>query len=202
MENAPSIQWLKNKATTLNCLCIASLIIEDQGQYFNRMIACFPDGSLDYYDKIHLFSLAKEDAHFTPGDSKKIITYKGWRIMLQICYDLRFPETGRNSVSANGIFDYDLLLYVANWPEKRISHWNTLIPARAIENQAYVAAVNRIGKDENNLSYSGCSQIVSPNGDYLSPPLIEAESLTTSSLSRGLLLDLRAGLSFLKDKIE
>lgn len=200
MEKAPSIVWLKNKSETFGCLCIASLIIENQGQYFNRMVACFPDGSIEYYDKIHLFSLAKEDQHFTPGNSKKIITYKGWRIMLQICYDLRFPESARNSVGRNNLFDYDVLLYVANWPEKRISHWNALLPARAIENQSYVVAVNRVGTDKNQLTYSGCSQVIAPDGNYLIQPIQQGDILLSTTLSHAFQSTFRTQLSFLKDR--
>lgn len=200
MDNAPSIHWLKKKSETLGCLCIASLIIEQQGQYFNRMVACFPDGYLEYYDKIHLFSLAKEDQYFTPGNSKKIIKYKGWRIMLQICYDLRFPETGRNSVALNKLFDYDVLLYVANWPEKRISHWNALLPARAIENQSYVVAVNRVGTDKNQLTYTGCSQVIAPNGNYLIAPIQQGDILLSTTLNQDFQSTYRTQLSFLKDQ--
>jgi predicted amidohydrolase len=200
MKNSVGIQWLSKVAKERDALCLASLIVKDSGGYFNRMVAVFPNGDLEYYDKIHLFTLANEDKNFSAGQKRKIVTYRGWRILLQVCYDLRFPENARNSFLADGTFEFDTIVYVANWPARRIAHWNLLLPARAIENQCYVLAVNRVGEDENELSYTGCSQIITPLGEYILEPKFEIEGVFTFSLNKEMLSDTRSKLAFLKDR--
>lgn len=200
MDDSLGLNWLKAKAKNLDCLCIASLIIEEDGQYFNRMVAVHPEGKVDYYDKIHLFSLAKEDEHYSPGTAKTIVEFRGWKLLLQVCYDLRFPENSRNSVKQNGEFDFDAIVYVANWPERRIAHWDALLPARAIENQCYVLAVNRVGSDNNQLQYSGSSQIIDAMGQYNQTPILNEEYVSTVCLSQSDLDSVRHSLAFLKDR--
>ncbi|MEM7162044.1 MAG: amidohydrolase [Bacteroidota bacterium] len=163
--NGPSVKWLKEKATEFNAAMCASLIIEDDG-FKNRMLFVFPEGNLDYYDKRHLFSMAGEHEHFQSGTNKKIVTFRGWNILLQVCYDLRFPVFSRNQFIQNQ-WEYDLAIYIANWPSPRSNAWRNLIEARAHENQCYVAAVNRVGKDGNNLNYLGDSALINPKGHSL-----------------------------------
>jgi predicted amidohydrolase len=196
--NGEGITWLTSVARTHQSAVVASLIIEEQGKYFNRMVFITPDGQIQHYDKRKLFTLAHEQLHYTAGKSNVIVSFKGWKILLQVCYDLRFPEQCRNRVTEDGEFLYDLLLYVANWPERRSHHWSTLITARAIENQCFVAAVNRVGTDANQLDYSGDSMIV----DALGIPLVHErheEKVRTIRLSKNELVDVRAKLAFLKD---
>ena len=138
-----SVLWLTKLAAEKNAAVYTSLIIEEHGNFFNRGVFMKPSGEFSVYDKRHLFGLAGEDQFFKAGETKTIVEYKGWRINLQVCYDLRFPENCRNSMQA-GEPEFDLLLYVANWPERRIKHWSSLILARAIENQCYLIGVNRV----------------------------------------------------------
>lgn len=159
-----TVVWLQHLAKAKNCAITGSLVIEEEGNYYNRLVFVFPDGTIQHYDKRHLFSLAGENKAFTAGAEKLIVTYKGWKICPLICYDLRFPVYSRNAE------DYDLLIYVANWPEVRSQAWNSLLKARAIENMSYTIGVNRIGKDENGNSYSGDSQIIDAMGNFILEP--------------------------------
>jgi len=152
-----SVAWMKNEAADAGAAVCGSLIIEVGGEYFNRFILAHPNGVVEYYDKRHLFRLAGEHEHYSCGTTPCTFLLKGWRIRPMVCYDLRFPVWSRNRE------DYDLLIYVANWPDRRHLAWETLIRARAIENLAYVAAVNRIGTDGNGVRYAGGSAIV----DYM-----------------------------------
>lgn len=172
-----SIAWLKEKANEKNCVITGSLMIAENGKNYNRLIWMQPDGKFETYDKRHLFRMANEQDHFTAGEKKLLTTLKGWKICPLICYDLRFPVWSRNksltllSLSegeGSRELEYDVLLYVANWPARRSLAWNTLIPARAVENQSYVVAVNRIGLDGNNVDYSGDSAVYNPLGEKLS----------------------------------
>ncbi len=160
-----TIKWLLQKSKDLNSAICASLIIEDSG-YRNRMVFVKPSGEIDYYDKRHLFSMADENSVYTAGNKKVFVNYLGWNINLQICYDLRFPVFSRNLFTA-GKWEYDLLIYVANWPSPRRNAWKNLLVSRAIENQCFVAAVNRVGKDANDLDYLGDSEIIDPKGKSL-----------------------------------
>jgi omega-amidase len=160
--NGASIEWMKKEAKKKNCYTTGSIIIKENNDYFNRLIWMRPDESYEIYDKRHLFRMSDEHQHYTAGIQNLIIELDGWRIKPLICYDLRFPVWSRNRK------DYDVLLYIANWPQSRSFAWKTLLTARAIENQAYVIGVNRIGKDGKGTSYSGDSCIIHPTGSTLS----------------------------------
>jgi omega-amidase len=157
-----TMQWMHKIAGQYNCVVTGSLIIKENNKYYNRLIWMRPDGNSEYYDKRHLFALGKEHETYTPGNKKLIVELKGWKICPVICYDLRFPVWLRVVDE-----DYDLLIIVANWPERRIMHWRALITARAIENQAYVIGVNRVGHDGNEVYHSGDSTCISPMGEVI-----------------------------------
>ena len=159
--DGPSMAWLAKTADRLQSAVCGSLIIEDGGQFFNRFVLMRPDGTYDRYDKRHLFRLANEHEHYSPGTEQVVFDVNGFRVCPMVCYDLRFPVWSRN------VDNYDLLLYVANWPAPRHLAWQTLIRARAIENQAYVAAVNRSGTDGNDLPYLGGSAVINYLGEAL-----------------------------------
>ncbi|MGB2085958.1 MAG: amidohydrolase [Flavobacteriaceae bacterium] len=144
-----TVQWMQHWAKKLDAAVAGSTIITDNGTTYNRFLFVSPEGSVQFYDKRHTFTLAGEHKAYTQGQNDGLIVYKGWKICLRVCYDLRFPVWGRNTS------DYDLLLYTANWPHKRISAWDTLLKARAIENMSYCVGVNRIGTDGSNLEYPG-----------------------------------------------
>jgi len=153
-------QWLRDIARERDCAVTGSIAVRVDGCVFNRMLFATPD-TLSYYDKRHLFRMGGEHKRYAAGKERKIVTWRGWRINLQVCYDLRFPVFSRNRE------DYDLLLYVANWPASRRLHWRSLLIARAIENQSYVVGVNRIGSDANGLEYSGDSLVIAADGKQL-----------------------------------
>lgn len=165
--NGASIAWMVGIAKKYESCVMGSLIIQENGTYYNRFIATTSEGIIATYDKRHPFSLAKEHLTYKPGENVVIFTYKGWKICPQICYDLRFPVWARNRKQPNNTLAYDLLIYVANWPEARVYHWETLLQARAIENQSFVIGVNRVGNDQKNLNYSGSSMIVHPSAQKL-----------------------------------
>jgi len=160
--DGPTLPWLAAQAKKHQAAITGSLIIKEKASYFNRLIWMQPDGSFQHYDKRHLFRMAGETEIYTAGRHKVIVSLKGWRICPLICYDLRFPVWSRNHQN-----EYDLSLYVANWPEKRALAWQTLLPARAIENLAYVVGVNRVGADGNNITYSGNSAVYDFTGQTL-----------------------------------
>jgi omega-amidase len=155
-ERKKTFKWLKHQSSQLNAAIVGSYIHKKGPKYFNRLVFMTPDGGYSDYDKRHLFSLAGENEAFTAGDKRVIVNWRGWRICPLICYDLRFPVFSRNKIGQKG---YDLLLYVANWPQPRIHHWKTLLEARAIENQSFVAGINIVGTDGNQHKYSGDSMI-------------------------------------------
>jgi predicted amidohydrolase len=161
-----TIGWMKRIASTKKIILTGSLIIKDNGHYFNRLIWMLPNGTLGFYDKRHLFAYAGEDQHYTAGAKRLITSVNGWKINLQICYDLRFPVWARQQTNHDSP-EFDLLIYVANWPEKRSHAWKTLLTARAIENQSYVIGVNRVGKDGNQIHHSGDSMLIDPLGNIL-----------------------------------
>jgi omega-amidase len=160
--NLSAFKWMKQLAAQTGAIITGSVIIKEKEKYFNRLIWMQPDGKFFYYDKRHLFRMAEEHLVYSPGVEKLLVTWKGWNIRPLICYDLRFPVWSRNRNN-----EYDLLIYVANWPEARRQPWKTLLQARAIENLSYVVGVNRIGKDGKEIPYSGDSGIVSPKGEWL-----------------------------------
>jgi predicted amidohydrolase len=197
MVNSQGINFLKELSKEKQCAIFTSLIIQEKGHFFNRGVFIQPDEQVIIYDKRKTFGLAGEDKIFDCGKSKIIVEYKGWKLNLQICYDLRFPELSGNRVD-NGVALYDASLFIANWPEKRSEHWKTLLKARAIENQSYVLACNRVGKDANKLSYSGDSCIIDALGSVLSSST--EEGLIVFKIKKEPLREIRKNLPFLKDK--
>ncbi len=187
-----TINWLKQQTQKYQAAIVGSLIVKEKNQYYNRLIFMLPDGHYHFYDKKYLFSLAGEDKIYQRGNEKLIVNYKGWKICPLICYDLRFPEWSRNYEN------YDLLIYVANWPEKRSEHWKKLLAARAIENQSYTIGVNRIGKDGNNLMYSGDTTIVNMLGNVLYTKAYKKD-VFTMTLDKTFQIDKRKQLPFLGD---
>jgi len=149
--------WLRRLARAHDTAIAGSLPIAENGAVYNRLLFATPDG-IQHYDKRHLFRMGNEHEHYKPGSARQVVNWRDWRINLQVCYDLRFPVFSRNQN------DYDVLLYVANWPARRAQHWRALLPARAIENAAYVVAVNRIGDDGNSVAHSGDSLVIDPRG--------------------------------------
>jgi predicted amidohydrolase len=188
-----TISWLKELAKEKNCAITGSLVIEENNNYYNRLVFVFPSGEIQTYDKRHLFTLAGEDKVYTSGTSKLIIDYKGFKICPLICYDLRFPVFSRN------VENYDLLIYVANWPKPRINAWDILLKARAVENMSYVIGVNRVGVDDNNLEYVGHSQAIDFLGNYIQEPK-ESEEVFIVDFDKEKLLETRSKLAFLNDK--
>lgn len=176
-----TVAWLSAQAQKLNTAITGSVQIRDGEQVFNRMLWAMPDGSIQYYDKRHLFRMANEHERYSAGKDKIFIEYKGWRICPQVCYDLRFPVYSRNRFnnSVSNAYDYDLLIYVANWPSPRHFAWQTLLKARAIENQAYVVGVNRVGTDGNELNYLGGSAVLGFLGNTLIESGAEPQIQTT-----------------------
>lgn len=163
--DGPGVQWMRRMAAEHKVIITGSLIISENGSYYNRLIWMLPTGDIGTYDKRHLFSYAEEHGHYRAGQKKLIASIKGWKINLQICYDLRFPAWSRQSSGDNEL--YDLLINVANWPEARSDAWKTLLTARAIENQCYVIGVNRVGVDGKGIAYSGDSMVLDPLGNIM-----------------------------------
>ena len=188
-----TILWLQSLAKAKNSAITGSLVIKENGNFYNRLLFVFPSGDIQFYDKRHLFTLAGEDKIYTPGRKKLIVEYKGFKICLLICYDLRFPVFSRNAE------DYDVLLYVANWPKQRINAWDSLLKARAIENTSYTIGVNRVGTDNNKLEYDGHSQIIDFSGNYLIEPQTDEEIYSTT-LHKSSLLEFREKVGFLNDR--
>lgn len=188
-----TITWLKVLAKARNFAITGSLVIAENGNFYNRLVFVFPSGEIQFYDKRHLFTLAGEDKVYTSGDQKLVIEYLGWKICPLICYDLRFPAFSRNSE------DYDLLIYVASWPKIRTNAWDALLKARAIENMSYVIGVNRIGTDSNSYEYIGHSQAVDFLGNYVVEPE-ESKGSFLVVLDKEKMLETRQKLGFLNDR--
>lgn len=178
----PSSRFLREVAREKQCAVAGSLITREQGHHFNRLHVYFPDGTLEIYDKRHLFRLSEEYKIFRGGDRKKIISYKGWKILPLVCYDLRFPVWSKNRYM-NGEYEYDFLFYLSNWPDSRSHVWRSLLLARAIENQAYVAGVNRIGEDGFGTWHSGGSLVAGPKGTIISETEPGIPSVQTAVLN-------------------
>ena len=162
-EKGPTLSWMQQQAAKKKSALTGSFMVEEAGDYYNRLFFVKPDGSYFTYNKRHLFRMGGEDNHFAPGTENVIIQYKEWKIKFLICYDLRFPVWTKNNYS-NEKYDYDLLLVVANWPAVRSRVWTTLLSARAIENQVFVVGLNRVGNDGNGLAHSGNSNVYDPKG--------------------------------------
>lgn len=189
-----SVAWLTKCAQEFNVAITGSLIIKEDNQFYNRLIFAFPNGTMSTYDKRHTFSLAGEDKVFTSGKEKVIIDYKGWKICSLICYDLRFPIWSRN------VEDYDIVLYVANWPKPRIAAWDSLLKARAIENMCYSIGVNRIGIDDKQIEYCGHSAIYDVLGNPLNTIRPNKEQIEIIELDKKHIDYYRGKLKFLNDK--
>lgn len=191
-----TIDWMRETAATYKKIIVGSLIISEEGQYFNRMIWMQPNGLFHWYDKRHLFGFAGEDNLYAPGERRVIVQVNDFKICLMICYDLRFPVWSRQGGEKDDTFD--ALIYVANWPDQRIDAWDVLLQARAIENQCYVIGVNRVGEDGFGNAHSGHSAIIDPFGSIVWKGVNE-ETTFTYNLDKGLLKTAREKFPFLKD---
>ncbi|MGB0897097.1 MAG: amidohydrolase [Flavobacteriaceae bacterium] len=189
-----TINWMLNIAKEQQAAICGSLIISENNAYYNRFVFVQPNGTIQQYNKRHLFTLAGEHMQYNNTTSQVIIEYKNWRICPLICYDLRFPVWSRNTQH------YDVLIYVANWPTPRVNAWNTLLKARAIENMSYVVGVNRVGTDPNNNTYSGNSIVLDALGNELSPISEHLETCVTVKLSKTELQTVRKKFNFLNDR--
>lgn len=189
-----SVQWMMELAAKKNAVVCGSLVIEERKKFYNRLIWMKPDGNFETYDKRHLFRMASEHLTYTAGRKKLIVEWKGWRICPLVCYDLRFPVWSRNTG------DYDLLLYVANWPERRRSAWSQLLIARAIENQCFVAGLNRVGVDGKNITYTGDSVVLDPFGEKISNIKPSKVQVSTVKLNPKVLLDARKNFPVMMDR--
>lgn len=192
-----TVQWMKKMATERKIIMAGSVIIESGGKYFNRLIWMLPSGEYGIYDKRHLFAFADEHKHYARGNKKLIASVKGWKINLQICYDLRFPVWARQP-SGNPENQYDILINVANWPDKRGLAWKTLLRARAIENQCFVIGVNRVGEDGNKISYNGDSSIIDPMGEIIYEKNT-VEDIFTCTLQKEKVTEVRNQFPFWRD---
>ena len=205
-----TIQWMKKIASSKKIILTGSVIIKEDGKpassagrYFNRLIWMLPNGEYGVYDKRHLFAYGDEHNHYSAGNKRLIAQVKGWKINLQVCYDLRFPVWSRQAPlstggEGQGVREYDLLVYVANWPERRSTAWKTLLQARAIENQCYVVGVNRVGDDGNKIYHSGDSMIIDPLGEILYQKANE-EDVFTYALQKEKLNEVREKFPFWRD---
>jgi len=215
-----TVAWMKEMAATKKIILTGSIIIAHNGRYYNRLVWMLPNGGYGYYDKRHLFAFGAEDKHYAAGEKRLIVSVNGWKINLQVCYDLRFPVWARQQAlpphsrglagraleetvseaheKTDGEAEYDVLLYVANWPERRIHAWKTLLMARAIENQCYAIGVNRVGKDGNDIYHSGASMVAGPMGEMLYQKEHDAD-IFTIHLSKEHLIATREKFPFSKD---
>ncbi|MBI1224495.1 MAG: amidohydrolase [Bacteroidetes bacterium] len=193
--DGPTMQWLAEQANQTGAVVTGSFIAKEDASYFNRLVWMRPDGSFDHYDKRHLFSPAAEHEIYSAGRKKLVTEWLGWKICPLICYDLRFPVWSRN------VEGFDLLVFMANWPERRRHHWKSLLMARAIENQCFVIGVNRCGTDGMGFSYSGDTSVIDFGGKILHETS-DVEDIFTISLSQEMLLEYRKSLQFLADKDE
>jgi omega-amidase len=193
-----TVKWMQRIAAEEKIILMGSIIIGEENKFYNRLIWMLPNGQYGKYDKRHLFGFAKEDEHYSAGKKRLIAQAKGWKINVQVCYDLRFPIWARQQPTENGDAEFDILIYVANWPERRSHAWKTLLCARAIENQCYVIGVNRVGDDGNNIYHSGNSMVVDPLGQVLYHKADE-EDIFTITLNKEKLNEVRERFPFLKD---
>ncbi|MDV7186775.1 amidohydrolase [Lutibacter sp. TH_r2] len=194
--NGDTVIWMQNTASKQGFAICGSIVIKEEGKYYNRFVFVFPSGEIQYYNKRHLFSLAGEEKVYTAGKQKVIINYKGWKICPQVCYDLRFPVFSRNTTN------YDLLLYVANWPKPRILAWDSLLKARSIENMCYTVGVNRVGKDENGYEFTGHSAVYNCLGKQISISKYENEFIEVVEVTKNHISEVRNKFNFLNDKDE
>lgn len=189
-----TLQWMLSEAKKHQSAITGSVIISENNAYYNRLFFVFPNGTYKTYDKRHTFTLAKEHETYSAGESRLLIDYKGWKICPLICYDLRFPVWARNTEA------YDVLLYVANWPKRRITAWDALLKARAIENMSYCVGVNRVGLDGMGHEYNGHSAVYDVLGEQISTPDFETEFIETIVLQKSHIESNRKHLQFLNDR--
>ncbi|MCB8998974.1 MAG: amidohydrolase [Bacteroidales bacterium] len=192
-NDGEAFQWMRSKASEINAAIAGTIIYREDGKIYNRMLWVNPDGQWFSYDKRHLFSMGGEDKHYSKGDKRMIINFRGWKICPLICYDLRFPVFSRNNEG------FDLLVYFANWPAARNHVWQILLKARAIENQCYVAGVNRVGRDGENIHYNGESCVIHPKGFYVNCHHEPKEMLLEASINYSELQEFRAKFLVLGD---
>jgi len=196
-----TIAWMKRIAAQKKIILTGSVIIEEEGKFYNRSVWMLPNGEYGFYNKRHLFAFAGEDKHYTGGTERFIASVNGWKIALNVCYDLRFPVWARQQFDEEKAFEYDALIYVANWPERRSTAWKTLLQARAIENQCYVIGVNRVGTDGNDIYHSGDSMVIDPLGEILYHKKDE-EDIFTITLKKDDLNGIRERFQFWRDADE
>jgi len=192
-RNQESLTWMKSFAKDKNSAVAGSVSVEDNGKFYNRFYFVFPTGQVEYYDKRHLFSYSGEDKIYTAGTERKIMDYKGFKILLQVCFDLRFPVFSRNQN------DYDAVLYVANWPKSRVDAWKSLLKARSVENQAFLFGLNRIGTDGYNLEYEESSLVYFPDGREISE---RENNIVFSEWNLDELKEFRSKFPFLNERDE
>jgi len=193
-----TLHFMQKNAAAHDCAIAGSIAVETDGVFRNRFYFVYPDGQEVHYDKRHLFTYGGEHLHYTPGESPVVAEFRGIRIMLQVCYDLRFPVFSRNRLFPDGTALYDIALYVASWPDSRIGAWDILLRARAIENQCFVAGVNRVGADPKN-KYSGHSAIFSPEGQLLTNCKENEEDIVTFDINLQELVEFRKNFPTLQD---
>jgi predicted amidohydrolase len=196
--DGPTLQWMKNVAATKKVILTGSVIIEENGNYYNRLVWMLPNGQYGYYDKRHLFAYGEEDKHYASGSKRLIASVNGWKVNLMVCYDLRFPVWARQQFDEDRNFEYDVLIYVANWPERRNTAWKSLLRARAIENQCYVIGVNRVGNDGSDIYHSGDSTVIDPLGEILYEKAHD-EDIFTIQLNKDQLHSIRKKFQFWRD---
>lgn len=189
------LQWMTKNAIKKNCVIVGSIAVKENNCYYNRLYWVMPDGSYQYYNKRHLFRMGNEHSYYTAGAKKLIVDYKGWKICPLVCYDLRFPVWSRNTKNNS----YDVLIYVANWPEVRSYPWKQLLIARAIENQSYVIGVNRIGEDGNGIAHSGDSVIIGPKGELMTKDTAHKDVVISKLLNYNILQDFRNQFPAIED---
>ncbi len=190
--NSDTLRWMQRVAAQRRCAVAGSVAVEEEGRFYNRLYFVHPEGRIDYYDKRHLFTYGGEHQHYTAGDRRVVVNYCGVRILLEVCYDLRFPVWARNRG------DYDMILYVANWPVTRVAVWSALLVARAIENQCYVVGVNRVGTDPA-CEYNGASVVIDPYGRTIAACPLGQESSVTAEVDMKMLETFRRKFPVLAD---
>jgi omega-amidase len=195
----PTVQWMKKVAAEKRIILTGSVIIEEDGNYYNRLIWMQPNGQFGFYNKKHRFAYAGEDEHYAAGNQRFVASVNGLKINLLICYDLRFPVWARQQYSPDLQMEYDVLIYVANWPQRRSHAWKTLLQARAIENQSYVIGVNRVGNDGNNIYHSGDSMVIDPLGEVLYHKADE-EDVFTINIDKNYIAAIREKFPFWRDR--
>ena len=189
-----TILWMQKTALETNAAIAGSIVISEDKKYYNRFVFVEPNGNITFYDKRHTFTLAGEDKVYDSGKEKIVLDYKGWKICPMVCYDLRFPVWARNTEN------YDVLIYVANWPKPRVLAWDTLLKARAIENMSYCIGVNRIGEDKEHNEYCGHSAVYDILGNNITPIKPNKEHIELVTLERNQINYYRNKLKFLDDR--